>query len=105
MPVVGLEEKRQITAVVAGALSGELLPLQLLFAGQDRDKKKQRAVPTLDPVTHAHVLEEGWHLSQTHNHWSTLESMKDYIRIHRRSMGGEEATATQLSELTCGFAI
>jgi len=81
VPVIGLEEKRQITAVVASALSGELLPLQLLFAGQDRNKKQQRAVPTLDAVTHAHVLEEGWHLSQTHNHWSSLESMKDYPEL------------------------
>lgn len=80
VPVIGLEEKRQITTVVASALSGELLPLQLVFAGQDRNKKQQRSVPTLDPVTNARVLEEGWHLTQTHNHWSSLESMKDYVR-------------------------
>lgn len=37
VPVIALEEKRQITAVVAGALSGELLPLQLIFTGQDKN--------------------------------------------------------------------
>jgi hypothetical protein len=80
VPVAGLEEKRQITAVVAGALSGELLPLQLIFAGQDRNPKQQKAVPTLDAVTHSAVQHEEWHLTQTHNHWSTLVSMQDYVR-------------------------
>jgi hypothetical protein len=80
VPVAGLEEKRQITAVVAGALSGELLPLQLIFAGQDRNAKQQKAVPTLDAVTHSAVQHEEWHLTQTHNHWSTLVSMQDYVR-------------------------
>lgn len=31
-------------------------------------------------VTKAAVFKEGWHLTQTHNHWSTLDSMKDYVR-------------------------
>jgi hypothetical protein len=80
VPVAGSDERRQITAVVAGALSGELLPLQLVFQGQDKDRKQQKAVPTLDEVTKAAVLKEGWHLTQTHNHWSTLDSMQDYVR-------------------------
>jgi hypothetical protein len=79
VPVTGLEEKRQITAVVAGALSGELLPLQLIFAGQDKNPKQQKAVPTLDAVTHSGVREEGWRLTQTRNHWSSLVSMQDYV--------------------------
>ena len=77
--LVGQEEKRQITAVVASALSGEMLPLQLIFTGQDKNKKEQRAVPTLSEVTAKRT--RNWHLTQTHNHWSTLESMKDYIRL------------------------
>ena len=42
MPVVGLEEKRQITAVVASTLNGELLPLQLIFQGQDTKRGSRR---------------------------------------------------------------
>jgi hypothetical protein len=80
VPVIGLEEKRQITAVVAGALSGELLPMQLIFTGQDKNKKQQKAVPTLDLVTKDRVTTAGWHLTQTSNHWSTQDSMKDYLR-------------------------
>ena len=42
---MGLEEKRQITAVVASTLGGDLLPLQLIFKGQDHNKKQQKSVP------------------------------------------------------------
>ena len=79
VPIVGKDEKRQITAVVASTLEGEMLPLQLIFAGQDKNKQEQKAVPTLNEVTTKRVRD--WHLTQTHNHWSSLESMKDYIRV------------------------
>ena len=104
--MVGLEEKRQITAVVASTLGGEMLPLQLIFTGKDKDKanatgkqkgkvkdkrKGQRAVPSLSTAdtdkTH------GWHLTQTHNHWSNLESMKDYIRFIIRPWVDQKALA------------
>ena len=79
VPIVGKDEKRQITAVVASTLEGEMLPLQLIFTGQDKNKQEQKAVPTLNEVTAKRVRD--WHLTQTNNHWSTLESMKDYIRL------------------------
>ena len=79
VPVIGQEEKRQITAVVASSLSGDLLPLQLIFKGQDTNRKQQKAVPTLGEVDTRRTRE--WHLTQTYNHWSTLQSMKDYIRL------------------------
>ena len=34
VPIVALEDHRQITAVVGGTLAGNLLPLQLIFTGQ-----------------------------------------------------------------------
>lgn len=37
-------------------------------------------MPALDDVTNGSVVSEGWHLTQTRNHWSSLESMQDYIR-------------------------
>ena len=79
VPMVGQDDKRQITAVVASTLEGEMLPLQLIFMGQDHNKKEQRAVPKLSEVTTRRVRD--WHLTQTVNHWSSLESMKDYIRL------------------------
>ena len=78
VPIVGADEKRQITAVVASTLGGDLLPLQLIFKGQDKNKKQQKSVPTLREVDAKRTA--GWHLTQTSNHWSSLESMKDYIR-------------------------
>lgn len=81
VPLIGLDEKRQITAVVAGALSGELLPLQLIFTGQDIKKTQQKAVPTLDPITDGRVKGYGWHLTQTRNHWSSQDSMREYVRL------------------------
>src|SRR5579862_6661325 len=79
VPIVGQEEKRQITAVVASTLEGGLLPLQLIFKGQDKNKKERKAVPSLGEVDTKRT--RNWHLTQTYNHWSTLESMKDYIRL------------------------
>ena len=78
VPMIGQDEKRQITAVVTSSLAGDLLPLQLIFTGQDANKKQQKAVPTLNVVTTARTRD--WHLTQTKNHWSSLESMKDFIR-------------------------
>jgi len=80
VPVIALEEKRQVTAVVASALNGELLPLQLIFGGQDKNKKQTKSVPVLTREIAEEIKSTGFHLTQTHNHWSTLESMKDYIR-------------------------
>jgi hypothetical protein len=79
VPVAGLEEKRQITAVVASTLSGELLPMQLIFKGQDRNKNQRKAVPKLDSETSRFVKKEGWRMAQTPNHWSNFDSMLDYI--------------------------
>jgi hypothetical protein len=74
-----MEEKRQITAVVASTLNGDLLPLQLIFTGQDKNRKQQKAVPKLDVKTQRYIDTECWQLTQTHNHWSTFDSMMDYL--------------------------
>ena len=78
VPMIGQEEKRQITAVVTSTLDGDLLPMQLIFKGQDKNKQQQKAVPTLPEWVARRTRE--WHLTQTYNHWSSLESMKDLIR-------------------------
>jgi hypothetical protein len=78
--VAGQDEKRQITAVVAGTLSGEVLPLQLIFTGQDSNTQKKQAVPSLSSPLSTHIIQDGWDLTQTHNHWSSLQSMLDYVQ-------------------------
>jgi len=78
--VIGIDDKRQITAVVATTFSGELLPLQLIFGGKkskDPKKKNKKSVPKC-PDLHDEI--KSWHLTQTESHWSNLESMKDYVK-------------------------
>jgi hypothetical protein len=81
VPIAGSEDKRQITAVVGSTLDGGLLPLQLIFQGQEHNKKQHRAVPVLPEITQKRVSNARFHLTQSPSHWSTLESMKDYIRV------------------------
>ena len=79
VPIVALEEKRQITAVVGSSMNGDLLPLQLIFTGQDKDEKRKKAIPN-DKETQQLMEEHKWKLEQTSNHWSSLESMKKYVK-------------------------
>jgi hypothetical protein len=70
VPVVGAEDKRQITACLSSSLYGDLLPLQLIFQGTT-----PRCLP---PVT-ANSLTAGVHCTYTQNHWSSLETMKQWM--------------------------
>jgi len=51
-------------------MSGELLPLQLIFQG-----KTEKCLPAHTPQTR----DAGFHLTQSENHWSSLQTMKDYV--------------------------
>ena len=68
--ILGLEDKRQITCVVSSNASGELLPPQLIFIGTTN-----RCLPKYI-VAKIKCLEEGWHLTFSTDHWSTLETSK-----------------------------
>lgn len=70
VPVIGAEDKRQITCCIASSMSGDMLPLQLIFGG-----KTERCLP-------AHTQESiaaGVHLAHSDNHWSTQKTMQQYI--------------------------
>jgi hypothetical protein len=68
--VLGAEEKRQITAVLGSSMAGDMLPLQLIFAG-----KTERSRPAATPASTA----AGFHLTSSDNHWSTQQTMREYI--------------------------
>jgi hypothetical protein len=68
--VLGAEEKRQITAVLASSMEGDMLPLQLIFAGKT---ERSRPPPTLASIA------AGFHLTSSENHWSTQQTMQEYI--------------------------
>lgn len=68
-----MEEKRQITVVLAASVEGEVLPCQAIFKG-----KTKASLPPA--VARKCMEEEGHHFTATDTHWSTLGSMKEYVR-------------------------
>ena len=64
---VGLNDKRQITAVFCAALSGEFLPLQLIYQGKTTACLPRFAFPS------------EWNIMYTPNHWSNEQKTKEYI--------------------------
>lgn len=65
--IVGVNDKRQITAVFCGTLLGDFLPIQLIYQG-----KTQRCHPRYE-----FPLE--WHVTHSPKHWSTEQTMLEYI--------------------------
>ena len=64
----GLNDKRQMTMVLAGTASGEFLPPQLIYSGlTSKSLPKNVKFPS------------DWHLTTTPTHWSNEETMKHYI--------------------------
>ena len=66
--IVGISDKRQITAVFCGTLAGEFLPPQLIYQG-----KTAACLPQ-------HKFPSDWHVTCTPNHWSNEEKMKEYLK-------------------------
>ena len=64
---IGLNDKRQITAVFCAALSGELLPLQLIYQGKTAACLPRFSFPS------------EWNVTYTPNHWSNEQKTKEYI--------------------------
>ena len=66
--VIGLEDKRQITALLAITKAGDTLPPQLIYTG-----KTDRSLPK-------HVIfPAGWDITCNASHWSTEETMLRYV--------------------------
>jgi hypothetical protein len=67
---VGAEDKRQITACLASSLYGDLLPLQLIFKG---------TTPRCLPVPTAASRAARVHITFSHNHWSSQQTMQHWV--------------------------
>ena len=67
--ISGVGEKRQITAVLCGSLSGDYLPMQLIYQG-----KTDRCHPVFKFPLDCHV-------THSPKHWSTEVTMLAYVRI------------------------
>ena len=67
VPIAGHNDKQLITAVMCGALTGEMLPIQLVYKGTT----KRCHTPYNFPGD--------WLISHIFNHWSNEETVVDYI--------------------------
>ena len=65
--MIGVNDKRQITAVFCGTLLGDFLPVQLIYKG-----KTPRCHPNFK-------FPEEWHITHSPKHWSNEETMIQYI--------------------------
>ena len=65
--IVGTDDKRQITATVAGTMSREFLPAQLIYGG-----KTPACLPKVD-------FPAGWSITFTANHWANENTVLSYI--------------------------
>ena len=67
--VVAKDDKRQLTAVFAGSLSGNFLPPQLIYEGKTERCHPQFKFPA------------GWHITNSVNHWSNEDTMREYVEM------------------------
>jgi hypothetical protein len=89
VPVIGAEDKRQITCCIASAMSGEMLPMQLIFTG-----KTEKCLPAHTPES----IAAGVHLTHSLNHWSNQQTMQQYISEVIVPYGKQQAVAHGLHD-------
>ena len=65
--MVGAKDKRQITALFCCTLQGDFLPMQLIYKGKTSWCHPKFKFPP------------GWHITHAPKHWSTEETMVQYI--------------------------
>ena len=65
--IAGKNDKRQLTAVLAGSMTGNFLPPQVIYQG-----KTQCCLPQ-------YQFPPKWHITYSINHWSNEDTMKEYI--------------------------
>ena len=66
MPVIGTDDKRELTALLTISLSGELLPPQIIYAGKTNRCHSQYGFP------------DSWSVTHSPNHWSNEATMLEY---------------------------
>ena len=68
VPIAGVDDKRQITAVLGTTLDGFFLPPQLIYQG-----KSPNCLPKIR-------FPDDWHITYTPNHWANELTTIDYIQ-------------------------
>ena len=67
--LVGLNDKRKITAVFCGNILGAFLPIEVIYQG-----KTHRCHPHFKFPSH-------WDITHSPKHWSTEETMLRYVQL------------------------
>ena len=67
IPVVGLEDKREITVLLAATAAGTLLPPQVIYQGKTTGCHAKVAFP------------DKWHITHSESHWSNEQTMLEYL--------------------------
>ena len=65
--IIGKDDKRQITMVLAGTVKGIFLPVQLVYKGTTK-----RCLPTFK-------FPHDWDITYSHNYWCNEDTMFDYL--------------------------
>ena len=91
--ITGLDDKRQITALLSVTMSGQMLPVQLIYAG-----KTDRCHPSID-------FPAKWDITHTESHWSTAESMLRYVDNVITPYVKEQRTSLELDDKQKAIAI
>ena len=63
--IVAVDDKRQITAVFAGSLTGDFLPPQLIYKGKTKQCMSSKRIFSIWLAHHLY----------SHNHWANCETM------------------------------
>ena len=84
VPITGLDDKRQITGLLACTLSGNLLPPQLIYEG-----KTERCHPK-------HSFPPAWDIFHSLSHWATHTTMVRYVEKILQPWRLKEVTELQL---------
>ena len=66
--IIGKDDKHQITAVLAGTMAGDFLPIQLVYQGTTR-----RCLPSFK-------FPQDWDVTYSPNHWSNEVTMASYLQ-------------------------
>ena len=66
--IVGISDKRQITAVLCGTSAGDIFPFQLIY-----QEKTSACLPHIS-------FPDGWHVMCMPYHWSNEEKMVEYLQ-------------------------
>ena len=67
--IIGKDDKHQITAVLGGTMSGDCLPVQLVYKGTTK-----RCLPSLK-------FPNDWDINYSCNHWCNEKTMLDYVQL------------------------